>query len=246
MPDHKKEVTEIQHYWDKKPLLKKIYFSFYEKILNECDLNVPGHIVELGSGLGNLKMVIPNCICTDQFPGENVDQVENAYSLSFYDNTVSTLILFDVWHHLQYPGNALKEFRRVICPGGRIIIFDPDISLLSYIAYGLFHHETVGLFRKIEWSAPLNSNLSDTDYYASQSNANRIFLSKKYMNSLEGLTILKISRLTSLSYIASGGYRGRQLYADRLYPLMCKLDNALRFFPAIFSTRLMVVLTKGS
>jgi hypothetical protein len=246
MPDHKKEIDEIQSYWDNKPLLQKIYNSFYEKILAECDLSVPGYVVELGSGIGNLKMVIPDCICTDQFPNENIDRVENAYSLSFEDNSVSVLILFDVWHHLQFPGNALREFSRVIHPEGRIIIFDPDISLLSFIAYGLFHHEPVGYFKKIYWNAPAALNLSDTSYYAAQGNANRIFLSKKYKNTLEGLKIVKAVRITSLSYLLSGGYRGRQLYPDKLFLVLHKIDKALRFFPLIFSSRLLVVLTKDS
>ena len=30
----------------------------------------------------------------------------------------SNLILFDVWHHLEYPGSAMAEFARVLAPKG--------------------------------------------------------------------------------------------------------------------------------
>ena len=71
-----------------------------------------GSVVELGSGIGNIKEVIPKCLCTDLFPNPWLDYVENAYALSFGSASVSNLILFDVFHHLKYPGTALQEFHR--------------------------------------------------------------------------------------------------------------------------------------
>ena len=51
--------------------------------------------MELGSGIGNIKSVIDSAICTDIFDNPWIDQVENAYRLSFLDNEVSNIILFD-------------------------------------------------------------------------------------------------------------------------------------------------------
>ncbi len=92
--------------------------------------------MEIGSGIGNIKHTIPHCLRTDLFPTKDIDQVENVYQLSFSDNSVSDLILFDVFHHLRYPGSALKEFQRVLLPNGRVIIFDPFVhSMLGFIVY---------------------------------------------------------------------------------------------------------------
>ena len=82
---------------------------------------------------------------TDLFPNPWIDRVESAYNLSFSDNSISHLILFDVWHHLEYPVNALKEAHRVLTSGGTLIIMEPAMSVLGRIVYGKFHHEPLGL-----------------------------------------------------------------------------------------------------
>ncbi len=112
-----------------KAALRAVYRNFHELIASRLDRSVPGPIVELGSGMGSIKEVIPECVTTDLFPNPWLDRQENAYQLTFAAGSVSNLILFDVWHHLRYPGTALAEFRRVLAPGGRVIIFDPAISL---------------------------------------------------------------------------------------------------------------------
>src|SRR6185295_12682060 len=96
--------------WHRKPLLQNIYAQFYQLIAGQVRREVHGLIVEIGSGIGNLKTVIPKCLCTDLHPRPGIDRVEDAYALSFAAESVSHVILFDVWHHLQFPGSALKEF----------------------------------------------------------------------------------------------------------------------------------------
>jgi SAM-dependent methyltransferase len=234
------------NHWNKKKVLREIYSSFYQLISKELDTSLPGKIVEIGSGIGNLKAFVPDCICTDLFPNPWIDQVENSYQLSFEDNSLSAIILFDVWHHLEYPGNALKEFKRVLLPKGKVIIFDPDISLLGFFIYGLFHHEPVGYFKKIKWLSPEDTDLLKLGYYASQGNASRIFLSNKFHNELNDWNQLKTNRIASISYAGSGGYRGKQLYPDKLYPMVRYIDRICGLLPSVFSTRLLVVLEKKS
>ena len=146
---HNKEINENLTYWQNKPILQTIYNDFYALIGVQVDRSQEGLIVELGSGIGNLKQHIPECICTDVFPNPWIDQVENAYRMSFADESVSNLILFDVFHHLEYPKAALNEFRRVLKPHGRVILFEPCISALGWIVYGAFHKEPVAWLEKI-------------------------------------------------------------------------------------------------
>src|SRR5438132_13819231 len=139
-----RHLWEIQHNldaWQDKPLLRQIYAAFYERIVVLLDLRLPGRIVEIGSGVGNLKSHLPQAITTDLFPNPWLDLACDAYELPFKDRSVSNLILFDVFHHLERPIAFLREAERALAPGGRLILFEPYISLASLVVYGIFHHE---------------------------------------------------------------------------------------------------------
>ena len=241
---HNLEIHENLEYWNNKPLLRKIYDDFYKLIVSHIVRGTDGKIVELGSGIGNLKSKVPECITTDIFENEWIDQTENAYKLSFKDNSVSNLILFDVWHHLEYPGDVLAEFNRVLKQKGRVIIFDPDMGLLGRLVYGVFHHEPIGTFKKVSWSKEVDTPFEELPYYAAQGNANKIFVGSKFKDQLKNWNQLKVKRMSKLSYVASGGYSGRQLYPFSLYSVMKGVDSILNLIPALFSTRILVVLEK--
>ena len=238
---HNIEIQENLNSWNKKPVLQKIYLEFYKLIESQLNYNIDGKIVELGSGIGNMKMVIPEVICTDIFANPWIDQVENAYNLTFENESVSNLILFDVFHHLEFPGTALNEFNRVLKKDGRIIIFDPAMGLLGIIVYGLFHHEPIGLRKKINWFANEKSN---KDYYAAQGNATKIFCSSRYRDLLNNWEVIQIKKLSAISYVLSGGYSKHQLYPAKLLPVLKVAGKIFDFFPLLFATRMIVVLGK--
>jgi hypothetical protein len=154
------------------------------------------------------------------------------------------LILFDVWHHLQYPGTALAEFSRVVEPGGRVVIFEPGMSLLGLIVYGYFHHEPLGYDQPVPWIAPSHFCAADSTYYASAANASRFFFSKAAPEKLADWNVLEKTRLAALSYVASGGFRGPQLYPSWLYRPMRAVDAVAGLLPWLFATRLLVVLER--
>lgn len=206
--------------------------------------DISGTILELGSGIGNIKEVIPNCLRTDLFPNPWLDQTEDAYRLSCDDNSVSNIILFDVFHHLRHPGNAFAEFKRVLKPGGRVIIFDPCMSLLGLLVYGVLHHEPIAINDTIEWKAPPGWSPDNDSYYAAQGNAYRIFYGGGAGADLSDFNIVKKKRLSCISYVASGGYSKPQMYPDSLYPVMQLIDGAANLLPWIFATRLLVVLER--
>jgi len=241
---HNEETTRNFEYWEKKPTLRRIYKTFHELLADHIVSHSEGSIVELGSGLGNIKEVIPDCIRTDIFPHPWNAQVENAYSLSFSNSSVSTLILFDVFHHLRFPGTALREFNRVLVPGGRVIIFEPCLSMLGLLVYGFFHHEPLGMKEPIQWVAPFLWSPRDVDYYAAQANASRVFLGREFERHLRDWEIVKIQRFSAISYVASGGYSQFQFYPDFAYPFMRMMDHLCDSIPFMFATRLLVVLNK--
>jgi SAM-dependent methyltransferase len=241
---HNLEIQANARHWRRKPILQEIYREFHVEIAKEIRRDLPGQIVEIGSGIGNLKSVVPDALATDLFPNPWIDRIENAYALSFTDGSVSNLILFDVWHHLQYPGTALAEFHRVLTPGGRLIIFDPAMGMLGRIVYGFFHHEPLGMREEIRWWAPADFSPTELAYYAAQGNAQRVFFSNKWISGLGNWETVRRRLWAAIPYVGSGGFTGPQLYPRSLLPALRMLDRALSRVPAVFATRLLVALEK--
>lgn len=221
-----------------------IYKDFYKLIELNLSKLATSKVVELGSGLGNIHEVLPDCLRTDLFSYPWVDQIENAYQLSFDNESISDLILTDVFHHLKYPGTALKELHRVLRKSGRVLMLEPCISILGGIVYGIFHTEPIAVTKKIDWIAPSGWSPDKIDYYAAQGNATRIFVGDKYSHHLKYWSSVKIIRMSAVAYAASGGYSISQLYPTSMLPLLKKLENVLDLFPALFATRLLVILEK--
>ena len=243
LEQHNLEIHENRRHWERKPLLRKVYSQFGCEISKRVDRSLPGLVVELGSGMGHIKEHLPDCITTDVFPNEWLDRVENAYGLSFDAGSVSHVILFDVWHHLEYPGTALAEFHRVLSERGKVIIFDPAMGFLGRLVFGSFHHEPLGLGQEIHWEAPEGLTPQDFAYYAAQGNASRVFGSSAFRERLRSWRVAEVSYFSALAYLGSGGFRGPQLYPMAALSLLNRVDSYLSRFRSLAS-RMLVVLEK--
>ena len=240
---HNEEICRNRENWRKKPLLQMIYGDFYRLIGSQLNREAAGPVVELGSGIGAITEFIPDCIRTDLFPNPWIDRVENAYRLSFADESVGNLILFDIFHHLRYPGTALRELHRVLVAGGRVVVFEPYVSLLGMLVYGLGHQEPLALGRRIEYYAPDGWMPEQDTYYAAQGNAGRFF-TRTFEADFSQWRVVRRQRLAALYYVLSGGYSRRRLYPDRWYPLLKKFDRLGSLAPWLTATRFVVVLEK--
>jgi len=241
---HQGLIEKNHEYWNRKPILRTLYGDFYRLIAKNLSNLPESKIVELGSGLGNIHEFIPTCLRTDLFPNPWIDQIENAYQLSFPDGSISDLILTDVFHHLKYPGTALREFSRVLPKGGRVIMLEPGMSALGWLVYGVLHEEPIAVTKKIEWEAPVGWSPDQVDFYAAQGNASRIFVGKGFRDQLTGWKKMETQRLSAIAYAASGGFSKPQLYPTAALPLMRNLERLLDRFPLLFATRLLVILEK--
>jgi SAM-dependent methyltransferase len=242
--DHQDQIVAFHENWDRKPALRAVYAEFYKLIRKNLSGLADGKMIELGSGIGSIKDIIPECITTDMFPTQWNERVENAYSLSFPDSSISDIILVDVFHHLEFPGSALEEFHRVLRPDGKVLIFEPCLSLLGLFVYGVIHHEPINIMKQIIWKAPASQLLDAPGFYAAQGNASRVFLWNQYKKDLNLWGQIKLIRLSALSYLASGGYRKPQLLPDEMLPYVKMFEGLFDWFPSIFATRMLVILTK--
>ena len=244
LDQHNVEIHENRAAWQAKPLLREVYAHFYRMIRDRLPPAQKGAVIEIGSGMGNIKEWIPECVTTDLFPNPWLDRVESVYRLSSADGSASAFILFDVFHHLRHPGAALAEVRRALGAGGRVILIEPDMGALGRFVFGRFHHEPLGLGEKIEWDAPEGWNPEQHGYYAAQGNASRVFVDGEFREKLAGWRVIEVKRMPAFSYIGSGGFRGPQVYPRLLLPLVRVIENIFAILPGVFSTRLLVVLER--
>lgn len=242
---HDIEIQRNAAAWNKKPLLRAVYAEYYARIRTHLAPESLGPRLELGSGLGAIKNFIPDCITSDLFKNVWLDRQENAYALAWTDQSLGSLILFDVWHHLQYPGTALAEFHRVLRPGGRLILVEPATGLLGRAIYKTFHHEPIALNDPITWFAFPGFDPATQTYYAAQGNCWRMFAGGKLPLEVKGWKLVQVEQRAAIAYSASGGFSHPQLYPLALLPVVRWVDRLLDHAPNFFATRMIVVLERS-
>ena len=236
---HQTEIERNRRAWESKPLLREVYASFYRRIIGLMDRSLPGRIVEIGSGIGNLKSHLPEAISTDLFPNPWLDLVCDGYELPFADGSLSHLILFDVFHHLQRPKAFLREAVRALRADGRLILFEPFISWSSLPVYGLLHHEPIGFGRPIDAS---DAAPEPRDYYAAQGNATRLFFRRSSAEWPVGWRVFHAEAMSGFCYLLSGGFSKPALYPGRWFERIQRIDRGLSRWPRLFGARCLVGL----
>ena len=245
MLDHKKIDYKNRKIYQNKDLIKIIYNNYYKNIKKYIYLSDKKKILELGSGGGNIKKVIKECVTSDQFKNKNIDRIENIYKINFKKNSISNIILIDVFHHLQFPSLALKEIHKVLIKNGRIIMVEPAMGLIPRIVYKIFHYEPNGFNLRIKWNnIPKKIPLSN-QYFAAQSIPWRAFFLKE-LNLKSKFSIKLIKPFSDFAFLLSGGYSYKALYPKILYSLIKLIDKILTSISIrIFSARMLIVLEKN-
>ncbi len=137
----------------------KIRPKIQEKLSKENNL---GNLIELGCGTGYFTKTLAdkseNIISTDiskemlSIAREKLKgfefQVMDCQDIKFDEGTFDTVFMGLVLLFTQ-PEKALKESRRILKPGGLLIIADPDISFLSFYGDLKFRFKALVNYRKI-------------------------------------------------------------------------------------------------
>src|SRR5689334_3034790 len=125
-----------------KASLRRLYrevYSKYEDCLERCPKT--GAILELGSGMGFLKEVLPEALTSDVIPYPGLDGVIDARQLPFADESLRLICMLDVFHHIPDVGRFLEEAQRCLRPGGRLLMIDQHAGWVSTPILRYLHNE---------------------------------------------------------------------------------------------------------
>ena len=125
----------------RKPLLRRLYLEHYRELARATADLAGGLRVELGSGGGFIKEVMPDVHTSDVLDLPGLDHRCSALDLPFGDATVSAFLMLHVFHHVGDARRFLSELDRCLVPGGRVAMIEPSGTPLARRMYGTLHPE---------------------------------------------------------------------------------------------------------
>lgn len=209
-----------------KPYLKRLYLDWYSVFMERSKKIKGGAYLEIGSGGGFLKEVFPKVITSDILDLPNVDKVFSAEKMPFEDNSLASIMMLNVFHHIPKPYLFLNEAQRTLIKGGKIIMIEPANSSLGRFIYKRFHHEPFDEKggREIEAGNPLSNSNQALPYIYFERDLDQF--AKDYPQ----LKITDIRYHSPFSYIISGGVSRSAMLPYFMYNFMKGIEWMLSPF----------------
>jgi SAM-dependent methyltransferase len=217
-----------------KPFLRRIYQEWYALLATSIPpaAEVPGRVLELGSGAGFFDEVVPETITSDIMltPGARV--VLDGLRLPVEDGSLRAIVMTNVFHHLPDARRFLTEAARAVRPGGVVAMVEPWISTWSRIVYRKLHHEPC-LPEATEWSFPASGPLSS----ANEAQAWIVFRrdAEIFRREFPQWRIEEVRAMMPLRYLLSGGVSMRALAPSFTFPVLRGLERAVGTRGAMFA-----------
>lgn len=219
-----------------KAFLKEIYEKWYADFIKIAKQLPAGKLIEIGSGGGFLKELIPDLITSDVMPLDHCDMMFSAEKMPFSKNELSGIFMLNVFHHIPKPYLFLKEAERTLKTGGKIVMIEPSNSSFGRWIYKTFHHEPFDI--KGEWeilsSGPLSGSNQALPYIYFERDR------KKFEKEFPNLKIQTIKYHTPLTYLLSGGVSRKAFVPSRSFTfwhfiekIISPLANHLGMFQTI-------------
>ncbi len=235
---------EHRQVWDSNEAVRTLYRRWYGQVKTKLPDPALGPWLELGSGPGFAREIIPELQLSDIVKAPWHQHEIAAESLPFPDGSLGAIVLFDVLHHLREPARFLGEAVRVLRPGGRVVLIEPYVGPLSFPVYKLLHQERCDFALD-----PLGSELATSadPFDGNQAVPTRLFYRQRaeLERRFPELQLLEVEPLAGPSYPASGGLSRRPLLPMPLWKALLHLEDRL---PAavfrILGFRLLAVLQR--
>ena len=224
-----------------KLFLKKLYISWYQQQIAYAGKNNFGKKnLEIGSGGGFLKEVFPDVITSDilelgcdmTFPGEK---------MPFENNSLNSVMMLNVLHHIPDTEGFLKEAFRVLTSGGRIIMIEPANTPFSRFIYKNFHHEPF-LPEAKEWKVDPGNPLSNSNQALPWIVFERDV--KIFNEKFPELKVTEIKYHTPFAYLISGGVSFKALVPSWSFGIIRGIEKLLSPFSKYIGMFVTIVVEK--
>lgn len=228
--------------WQRKPVLRKIYHNFYERIQQTT---VEGKTLEIGGGTGNLKEYLPDVTSTDIISAPWVDVVCDAQDMPFDDDSFNNIVAVDVLHHIERPVKFFREADRILKKDGRIVLIDPAITPMSYLFYKYIHEEPVDMSVHPLEDGDLSPNRKPFD--ANQGIPTLLY--GRYKNAFEtnfpNFKLRQVDYFSLWAYPLSGGFKPWSLVPNGCVNSVLKFEKKLEpILGKFLAFRVMAVVEK--
>lgn len=207
-----------------KKFLKRLYIDWYAEFKKKADKIPGGYFVELGSGEGFLKDIIPNVITSDILFLPYTDINFSVSEMPIKDKAINAFFMLNVLHHINNPRAFFNELNRCLGVEGKIIMIEPANTFFGHFIWKNFHSENFDPFSK-DWGFEEKEPLAGANIALPWI----IFFRDKdrFCKEFPMLQIKRIQFHTPLRYLISGGVSLRQLLPSFTYGLIKNLEYIL-------------------
>lgn len=241
--DDPARIAEIRRLLGRKKFLRAWYEEQYRKYQNTLERSPKdGAAIEIGSGGGFAKEMIPELITTDFLPYPGVDKTMDATKMSYEDQSLRAIFLMNVFHHIPDVSKFLKECERTLKPGGRVFMIEPYPGVIAKPIFKFAHHEPYDESVQ-EWKFESSGPVSDANGALPWIVFKRDVEKFKTLHPL--LKIEKVQPHSPLRYWLSGGLKNWSLGLPGTFKLWTAVDNSLCALAPAFGSFVDIELVKG-
>lgn len=223
--DSAERLPEIRAVLDRKYSLRRWYEELYQgyaACLEQCPDT--GMALEIGSGAGFAKSVIPEIVTSDILPYPGVDEVLDATNLPYEPDSLRFIGMVNVFHHIPDVEAFLDQAQRCLTPGGRLLIVDQHPGYISTPVLKHVHHEPFDPTAS-EWQFETTGPLSG----ANGALAWIVFVRdrERFLRRFEALELRAYRPHTPLRYWLTGGLKTWNLLPGWGFRAASALDGFL-------------------